>query len=168
MSIKRFDREVPARVSTRKARYASDPEYREKAKHLSRRVYRRKAGVELQSCLYSLPFLDRIQKPQMVLLPNGKTQEMLVLNVPKTAQMLQLLYQTFWRWIDHGTLPAPVLRSVTARPTLMYHLDEVRTLIEEIGGHQKTVSYLRLDHVEVRGRIEQRFSEIRNRLGIIS
>jgi hypothetical protein len=166
MAIQPFNREIPRKVSTRKLKYATDPEYRENAKRLSRRVYRRKAKVELQSCLYSLPFLDRIKQPQMVLLPDGTKKQLLVLSVPKTAQMLQCLYQTFWRWIDHGTVPKPVLRSTTARPYLVYTVDEVRTLIEEIGAHQKDVSYLRNDHHEVRGRIEQRFSEIRSKLGI--
>ncbi|MET4190638.1 MULTISPECIES: hypothetical protein [unclassified Bradyrhizobium] len=166
MPIQRFTRSIPVKVQPRKVKYATDVEYREKSKRLSRRTYRRKAKVELKSCLYSLPFLDRIKTPTTVLLPSGKKAELLALSVPKTAQMLQLLYQTFWRWVDHGTVPKPVLRSVTARVYLMYSVEEVRVLIEEIGGHQKEVSYLRKDHTIVRERIEQRFIAIRKTLGI--
>lgn len=146
--------------SARRLRYADDTEYRDKAKAASRRSYRKKIQLELDSCLYSLQFLDAAVKHVSVTLPNGEVSEQPVLTVPKTAELLQCLYQTLWRWIDNRVVPAPVL--IASHP--VYHKEEVRILIEEIGEHEKTFRYLRFDHHEVRERIERRILAFRKSL----
>lgn len=155
---------IPA--SKRKLKYVTDAVYRNGAKKQSRTAYRKKANVDTRSCLYSLSFIDNLTEKQQVLLQDKKTAIMPVANVPGTAKALQLLYQTFWRWVNNGVVPGPVLMSMSVKPYPVYHKEEIRILIEEIGDHQKTVSYLRKDHTEVRGRIEQRFSAIRKKLKI--
>jgi hypothetical protein len=172
MAIQVLTRKAPAVVSKRKHRYATDVDYREKAKKLSRKAYRNKANVDMTSCLYSLQFLDKLTEDQDVKLPNGKQKRMAVASIPKTATMLQMLYQTLWRWVDNGIIPSPVLMSTKVRgngkrdPYPVYHKEEVRILIEEVGEHQKTITYLRRDHLEVRARIESRFVAIRKKLKI--
>lgn len=167
MAIQTYSRVEP-KLTKRQMRYQSDEAYRENAKSLSRRSYRRKANVEISSCLYSLSFLNDAAVIHSVRLPNGSVQQMPVLSIPKTAHMLQKLYQTIWRWVDNGTIPAPVLESLERenRPYKVYHRDEVRVLIEIIGEHEQIVTYLRKDHVEVRKRIEQRILATRKLLGI--
>jgi len=167
MSIQPYERVAPA-LTKRQMRYKSDEAYRENAKALSRRSYRRKASVEIVTCLYSLEFLDGAASIHSVRLPNNTVKHMPVFSVPKTANLLQKLYQTIWRWIDNGTIPAPVLESIERenRPFKVYHLEEVRVLIEIIGEHEQDVSYLRKDHTDVRARIEQRILATRSMLGI--
>ncbi len=168
MGIKTLNRPNTPVVSSRKKKYATDTVYREKAKNQSRRAYRRKEQVELQSCLYSLAFLDKLTVMQNVKLPRGAIVEMPVASVPETAKLLQLLYQTFWRWVNNGIVPRPVIMTTKdrLRPFPVYHKEEIRILIEEIGAHQEVIRYLRKDHKEVRERIEQRFTKIRKTLNI--
>jgi len=157
-----------AQMKSKKVRYKNDPKYRERAKELSRNVYRRKMKVEFSSCLYSLRFLNKVAVKREVRLPNGRTTVMPVISIPQTADLLQKLYQTLWRWINAGTIPAPVLENLerSAFAIRVFHLEEVRVLIEEIGKHEREMRYLRMDHVEARERIERRILAIRKKLGI--
>jgi hypothetical protein len=166
MTIQAFARDVPSRYRTRRqVRYAEDINYRNKAKDASRRSYRKKKNLELESCLYSLQFLDKAAKLTTVILPSGKQDKLPVLSIPKTADMLQLLYQTLWRWIDNGIVPAPILNvPLPKRPYSAYHVNEVRILVEEIGAHEQEYAYFRKDHKEVRGRIERRILAFRQTL----
>lgn len=153
----------------KRMRYKEDTAYRERAKALSRRVYRRKAKVEFTPCLYSLEFIDSAATMQNTLLPSGRRAKMPVLSVPQTAKLLQKFYQTVWRWIENGTIPGPVLECVAHETTCyrVYHAAEVRVLIEEIGKHEQEMRYLRKDHVQARERIERRILAIRTKLGIL-
>lgn len=170
MSIQPYVRYEP-KMTKRQIRYMQDMKYRENAKSLSRRSYRRKVGAEITSCLYSLNFLEDAASLFRCKTGKGRTVRMPVLSVPKTAMLLQKLYQTIWRWINNGTIPAPVLSCLErdnngSVPYSVYHIEEVRALIEIIGEHEQTVTYLRKDHVEVRRRIEQRIFTVRKTLGI--
>jgi len=151
---------------TRKTRYALDTEYREKAKHFSRRSYRRRAAVELENCLHSLDFLTERGHMEDARMPNGEVKNFHVFYLTEAAKMLQKRYQTIWRWISNGVIPAPVLvaKLDKGQPHEVYHVDEVRVLIEEIGKHENTVAYFRKDHVHVTMRIEQRIADIRKTL----
>lgn len=163
MSIRSFKRAVGPVVSKRKQRYENDETYRTNAKNASRKSYRKKAGVELDNCLHSLGFLDNVAESDKVRLPNGRETDYPVISVPRTSDLLQTLYQTVWRWINQGIIPKPIL--VTARddnrPRAVYHIDEVRILVEEIGAHQRQSKYLRKDHTEVIEAIERRINELR-------
>jgi hypothetical protein len=89
-------------------------------------------------------------------------------SIPLTAEALQQLYQTVWRWLQNEVIPKPVLVCMdSGGPKAsfpVYHIDEVRVLIEEIGEHEKNMAYLRKDHFEVRERIERRILAVRRRL----
>ena len=66
MSIRPFTREIPKAVplllTKRQQRYRDDDIYRHNAKTLSRRAYRRRVEMEIQSCLYSLEFFFALAK----------------------------------------------------------------------------------------------------------
>lgn len=157
-------------LERRKNRYRQDDEYRTKTQVRARRVYRRNNGVLLKNCLYSLKFLDEAAKLRPVILPNKKTGFAPALSIPETATIMQKLYQTVWRWVDIGFLPKPILRSCN-RPnnsSLLYHKEEVRIFIEEIGKHEKELAYLRRDHVFVRDCIAQRVLTFRQQCALTS
>lgn len=168
MPIQPYNRTYPTDGHERRSRYANDEGYRERVKRSSRSTYRRKNNVELETCLHSLEFVHDLAKECEVELPNGRIFTCPTLNVSKTASALQIMYQTVLRWIKTDMLPSPVLVSLSRQHHVLhvYHLDEVRVFIEEIGKHKKTVRYYRQEHVEVRDRIEQRVKAIRKTLGI--
>lgn len=164
-----MDRATKPSVSVRKLRYATDEKYRTNAKDISRNAYRKKTGMETDSCLYSLEFIERLAKqyPVMRAGKSGKVRTVAGFSVPMAADALQQLYQTVWRWIQNGIIPGPILLRIGhpgKRPYYVYHIEEVRILIQEIGEHEKTMAYLRKDHLEVRGRIEQRILKFRHTL----
>lgn len=162
------ERESEDKISNRRLRYATDETYRNKAKDISRNGYRKRVGLETESCLYSLQFLDKLAKDFTVRKHDGEHSKTIRgFSVSMASEALQQLYQTVWRWIQNGIIPAPIFVRVNvsgSRPYYVYHLEEVRILVEEIGEHEKNMAYLRKDHTEVRGRIEQRFSKFRNTL----
>lgn len=155
-------------ISNRRLRYATDETYRDNAKAISRNGYRRKVGMETESCLYSLEFIDKLAKDFSVRKTSGgPTKTIKGFSVPMASEVLQQLYQTVWRWVQNGIIPEPMFVRVSTngnRPYYVYHLEEVRILVEEIGEHEKTMAYLRKDHLATRGRIEQRILKFRKTL----
>jgi hypothetical protein len=149
----------------RRSKYETDPEYREREKRRGRITYRKAKGVELDSCLKSLSFFEKLAKTERVRLPNKREKNWAVMNVPMASSALQQYYSTVWRWIERGQFPAPVLRPLD-RDEKVYHVDEVRVFIEEIGKHMQKVAYYRRDHEEVRKRIFDRIGRVRRKLGM--
>lgn len=167
MAIKRFDRTYVPASRERKLRYRLDNDFRDRTKKSSRDNYRRRSGVKFTSCAYSLEFLDQLGKKEVVKYPDGVTEGAHVLYLVDTSRALQKLYQTVFRWVSTGMIPRPLLTAKFehAKPNRVYHINEIRVLVEEIGKHEEQYSYYRKDHAEVRERIEQRFSEVRKALG---
>jgi hypothetical protein len=149
---------------TRRRQYQLDPEYKQEVQQRSRHKYRKAAGVELDSCLRSLDFYTTLAITERVILPNGKRRDLPVMDVPKTALVLQTQYQTLWRWISHGMIPSPAL--LVGVKGGRYHVEEVRLLIEIIGKHEQSFRYYRRDHVAVRQALFVTNAAIRKQLGI--
>lgn len=162
----RRNRRFKTRNEKRRERYQTDDQYRTISQTQSRRAYRRRADVEVSDCLYSLEFLERLATTKSVVLLNGKVREYPVFSIPQTASALQKIYQTVWRWVQRGQLPVPVLRPEGQQNENVYHLQEVRVFIEEIGKHEKRVIYYRRDHTDVRDIIYERVASVRKRLKI--
>ena len=167
MAIKAFDRVYVPSMSSRKQRYHNDPAFREGMKDKARTAYRRGQSVELVSCSYSLEFLDDMKVNAKVRLPCGEERQMDIMYLADTAQALQKLYQTVLRWVHKEMIPKPILLTdlTYAKPNSVYHIEEVRIMVSEIGEHEKEFVYYRRDHHVIRGRIEQRILELRNSLG---
>lgn len=167
MPIKPLTRPYQPAISARKRRYQTDPEFREAMKASARSAYRRGQNVELASCEYSLKFLDEMKKNKRVRLPDGKEADMDIMYLSTASEALQKLYQTVLRWVHNGMIPKPILLTdlAYAKPNLVYHVEEVRIMVSEIGEHEKQFVYYRKDHSEVRIRIEQRILELRQSLG---
>jgi hypothetical protein len=168
MPIERFNRTVHTVSDLRRQRYKTEASYRESAKAMSRRTYRRKAGVELSTCLHSLEFISSIAEDHRVKYPDGSEHVIPAITTPNLAKLLQKLYQTVWRWIKSEMIPAPIITSLAwpSKPFFVFHVEEARALVEIIGEHEKTTRYFRKDHRDVVMRIEQRITEIRQSLGI--
>lgn len=155
----------------RKERYDCDVTFREEQKRRSRRTYRKAHEVELENCLHSLKFLPDLAGPeQEVITSDDKYIKCQALTIQNTALAMQKLYPTVWRWINKGQLPEPALRLPVADERSgkdgrgVYHIDEVRVFIEEIGAHEMNVAYYRRDHTEVRDRVFERVSKLRSKL----
>ncbi len=151
----------PTRNDRRRQRYATDLDYQETLRARARATYRAGTQMELANCLRSLDFYRTLAIPRRVTLPNGEERVIRVMRLASVAHCLQKIYQTVWRWKRDGMIPEPVL-VLTGRGTKVYHIDEVRILIEEIGAHERVMAYYRADHQEVKHKIFTRINNLRN------
>jgi len=149
----------------RAERYRTDKAYREKAKETARERYREAKNVDLSSCLYSLDFIAQLADETNVILPNGRKAFMPVISQANAAAALQIDKVTFYRRIQRGQLPPPLIRRVK-RNALVYHVDEVKALISVIGEHEKSQKYLRRDHTATIDAIWATIGRTRVRLNI--
>lgn len=161
-----------ASVSRNKERrevYRTDKKFRKKLQTSARNSYRKKNEVDISSCLHSLEFVDKLAQEREVVhfsrLRDGVIK-LPVLTLAQTALALQKMYQTIWRWTQRGQLPEPAMCISGGKEELVYHLEEVRIFIEEIGEHEKEVKYYRRDHTEVIDRIFGRVKAKRKELGL--
>lgn len=170
MTRVRFPKKMPKKkgkppTTARMVQYQNDPKFRKTIQAENRKRYRQKVNKELSSCLRSLDFYTTLASHERVILPNGEQREWPVFNLPVTAQVLQRYYQTVWRWVRDGTLPAPVLKT-TDRRDGVYHSDEVRVMIEILGKHEKKFAYYRRDHAETRAELFSAIRKVRKKLGV--
>lgn len=151
----------------RRRRYREDPAYRAKVMKQARNAYRMKVGVERETCLRSLDFLEALATTTRVLVPispkHVRGADMPVLTLSGTADALQKMYQTVWRWVKHDMIPKPALKVQFANDTWVYHVDEVRAFVEIIGMHERDMSYYRASHKHVREKLFARISFIRSK-----
>lgn len=157
------------RNDLRRLKYREDEDYKTKVKESARLAYVKKNKLERTTCSRALEFYLNLAKREHVVAINNpkwkKSVELPVLNVPKTAIALEQNHPTFWRWIKRNMVPEPAL-VISHNNQKVYHVDEVRVLIEEISKHQKMFAYYRSNHITLRDRIFKRISEVRKQLGI--
>ena len=161
MTILRRRRRPP---STRKEVYKESTSVRERMKNASRASYRRKSKVELTSCLRSLDWFEEQAETLNVQWPNGRIAKERVLTLQQTAEVLEVSYQTLWRW-GGVVMPKPILKEVeTSRRRPVYHLEEVRGMITIIGEHMRKFAYLRKAHRGTITRLADTLSRTRSQL----
>lgn len=142
----------PTHNEKRRAKYQSDEKYREAVKANARQKYRKEAGKEISSCLRSLDFYTTLAKSERVALTNGTVRTLPVMNLPTTALLLEKRYQTVWRWVKKEMIPEPVLK-LANKDESVYHSDEVRVIIEEVGELEKRFAYYCKNHIQTKNRI---------------
>lgn len=148
------------RNEQRRQIYHSDVNVREALKQRARQRYRKEQNLELATCLRSLAFYQSLSLPARVLLPSGIIRTMPVMGLQAVADCLGKIYQTVWRWKEKGMIPEPILE-YEGKTSAVYHQEEVRVLIEEVGNHELLMAYYRSSHSEVKGRIFQRITALR-------
>lgn len=150
----------------RRRQYEDDPDYREKSKKRSRMAYREENETELLKRDRNLANLETHATSMEVRLPNGKNGTLPIFNIPKTAEMIDGLYQTVWRWVQRDMLPKPILTLViNGQP--VYHREEVRVFIQELSKHLQNFAYYRKDHESTRKAIFTRVRKVRVQLNLI-
>ena len=165
MKIRRLNRTVKA--ATPKAapasRYQSDDEFREKHKAQARDTYRKSAGnFERASPARSLDYFARLAQ-QLAVEYNGRTITVSCIKVTALADLLQISYQSLWRSLNVGSIPAPILITrMGKRELLVYSQDEVRVILTIIAEHKRQFSYYRKDHHHTRQRLFDDITAIRN------
>lgn len=151
--------------ASRRKKYHGDGEYRDRQIARARKAYRKKAKVELYSCLHTLKFLPQLAVTERVYTSGAEIKNMPVFNIPNTAMAMQKIYQTVWRWIQKEQLPNPILKLVD-KEEYVYHQDEVCIFVEEIGNHELSMKYYRRDHDDVRERVFSRIEAKRKELNL--
>jgi len=136
----------------------------EKGKERARQVYRKSKGAEFELegniVLRALEFVDAEAQPLPVFNQMTNKPEVLpVLRLMYAAKLLNVSYQTLWRWTSETQqVPMPVLVDQSSgREYAVYHVPEVRAMIRVIGEHLTSFKYYRSDHEATKRKL---FSEI--------
>lgn len=151
-------------LTASKSRYRFKPGFSDKVKERSRKVYRKSKGTEFELegnvVLRALEFIDAEAQPLPVLNQvTNKVEVLPVLRLMYAAKLLNVSYQTLWRWTSETQqVPMPVLVDTSSgREYAVYHVDEVRVMIRTIGDHLTRFKYYRSDHEATR---KELFAEI--------
>lgn len=165
MKIRRLKKPT-APVAAKKAapvsRYKSDEEFRERQKAQSRETYRKASGgFEMTSPSRSLDYFAQLAQ-QLPVEYNGRTINTSCIKVTALADLLQISYQSLWRSLNAGSIPAPILVTrMGKRELLVYSQDEVRVILTIIAEHKRQFSYYRKDHHHTRDRLFGEINAIR-------
>lgn len=150
--------------SFKRSSFSLSPTVPEAAKARSRREYRKSRGKDFELTgsvvLRALEFLDlEVKHLPVVNQLTADTQTMPIFRLTHVAKLLNVSYQTLWRWTtETQQLPMPVLVDQTqGREYPVYHMEEVRVMVQVIGDHLTRFKYYRKDHLNTR---EKLFTEI--------
>ncbi len=93
----------------------------------------------------------------------AETEAMPVIRLTHAAKLLNVSYQTFWRWSSETKLiPMPVLvDNSQGREYAVYHLEEIRVMIGTIGEHLRRFKYYRADHTSTRKEVFAKIEALR-------
>jgi hypothetical protein len=154
----------------RRTLYENDKDYRENAKNVARKNYRKLVKKELMPCDRNLASLASLAIPSVVVHTAGKNKgkqaTIPILNIPRTALALDKLYQNVWRWIGKDMLPAPVIK-LLANEQPVYHVSEVEVFIQVLGKHFGDFAYYRKDHEATRSELYDKANKVRIKLNLI-
>jgi len=151
----------------RRAEYANDPEYREKAKMDALVQMRKKRGIseDFRDCRQQIDLLGEIGEVRKVQWDDGEY-------LTFTAQELGIALGDYslsgiYGLIRKGKIPQPVVpcrvdtksfgRDGETSEMFVYLEDEVLAMMEIMGEHQLKYHYLRADHYDT---IERLFTEV--------
>ena len=154
MGLKIKKRKKPGKALSKTERnYRFKPGFSEKAKDRSRKVYRKSKGQEFELegnvVLRALEFVDDEATTLPVLNQmTNRTEQMPVLRLMYAAKLLNVSYQSLWRWTSETQqVPMPVLVDTSSgREYAVYHLEEVKVMLRIIGDHLTRFKYYRSDH----------------------
>lgn len=114
-------------------------------------------------------------------MPNGTEVERWCLTLAETATVFGRATQLFYRWINDGRFPAPVLQALDYPITRNYKVkkgvkvpqragvytpEEVRAAVNALGPHLSMVAYYRKDHENERVNLFIKMAEARRALGL--
>lgn len=148
------------KLSRAKSRYRFKAGFASTVKDNSRRTYRASKGkaFELDGSvvLRAAEFLD--EETKLLAVANQLTsamEKLPVLRITHVAKLLNVSYQTLWRWISETQqIPMPVLiDNSRGREYAVYHVEEVRIMIRTIGEHFTRFKYYRADHSATRAEL---------------
>ena len=146
------------------SRYKYNAGHADDLKARSIKKYRKAKGAEFELegsvVLRALDFLeDEVQQLPVVNQLTSSTEIMPVVRLTHAAKLLNVSYQTLWRWSSETEqLPIPVLMDNShGREYPVYHLEELRVMVRTIGEHLTRYKYYRADHDATRNTV---FAEI--------
>ena len=156
-------------LSPRQGKYRFKPGYAATVKEDSLNRYRASKSKSFElgggTVTRSLTFFE--QEANVITVINqttGKAVKLPAIGLKVLAQLLDVSYQTLWRWYaETGQLPEPMfVTHGSGKDRNVYHVSEVRVMLEEIGKHLNNFRYYRKDHEGTRNRIYSRIEELRS------
>lgn len=147
-------------LSSASSRYRFKPGHADDLKERAKKKYRKERGKEFELTgsvvIRALNFVD--EEAMIIPVTNqltAQTEQMPVLRLTHAAKLLDVSYQTLWRWSSETQqLPMPVLVDNTqGREYAVYHLEEVRVMLRTIGDHLTRFKYYRADHNTTRDKV---------------
>lgn len=159
-TIKRKAKSQRKELTPSESRYRFKEGHAEDLKARSIKKYRAEKGKDFELTgsivLRALKFLDE----EAIMLPvnnqlTAETEIMPVIRLTHAAKLLNVAYQTLWRWYaETQQVPMPVLMDTSqGREYAVYHVEEIRVMIRTIGDHFTRFRYYRADHESTRNKV---------------
>lgn len=159
---------VKPKPKQEKSRYRFNAAFAEGERARARKSYRAAKGKDFELTgsivLGALSFYEDLAETLPVVnLITSETEHFPVLRLTKIAQLLDVSYQTLWRWTSETEqLPEPVLvDNTTGREYGVYHVEEVRVMLSVIGQHLCDFKYYRKNHEAVKKSLFDQFDALR-------
>lgn len=168
------------RSDRRSDRYANDPDYRLSARQRSREAYRAKHDPKLFDPRQNLSALDNFGNIRLTHMPQGDMQRW-VFTKTEVAEVFGRVVKMFYRWVNDGRFPAPVVTAVdypirrdyknktdvkVPQTVDVYTVEEVRAAINALGPHLSQVAYYRKDHSRERRALYDAVRRARSSIGL--
>lgn len=152
----------------RRARYASDPEYRARAIENTRRKYKdRGPSADVIHLTEARQKLASFGKVREVKFPDGSVRQMMVLTGEELGQVLNRSVNMIYRWRSGGKLPYGALTCHIDRSEVqVYSVPEVAAIVDVLKEHFEERMYYHDKHVETIQKLNDRVNETRRSLGI--
>lgn len=121
-----------------------------------------KRGDSIRRAIASIP-----STPMLVRDTNGKTFMLPSVLLTHFADKIGFPYQSFWRWIDKGQLPAPCFFDASAsKDRGVYSLQEAQAIAAKLADHFTSYDYLRKSHTGTISGIFRTVEAIRKQLKV--
>lgn len=141
----------------------------ERAKEVSRERYRAERGKDYELTgnivLRALEHIDLdAEELPVVNQITAQVEVMPILRLTYVAKLLNVSYQTVWRWTtETQQLPMPVLiDNSKGREYPVYHLEEIRVIVQIIGEHLRGFKYYRSDHEATKRKVFHEIEMLRS------
>lgn len=128
----------------RRKKYASDPEFADKARQQAREYYRSGHPKQKSKLGRGKLLIDGVQKEVWL---EGASQTLEVYSVPRAAEALGKTVVTFKRWIKDEMVPPPIIED-TVRGHMHYTKGELKVISRIMAQHEKDFSYFHTTHLD--------------------
>jgi hypothetical protein len=161
--MKRPQRKVARSFALPKAGISNTEKVTQVQRERARRLKGRQFELTGKTTLRALDYLDEACHNMLVSHPSrSKPFTAPVVRILELAELLDVSYQTLWRWTNKTELLAPpIYTEAQGKGYGVYHLEEARVIISVVGQHLCEFKYYRKDHMGTIARLAEQLDAVR-------